>query len=75
MLGRFFKSEESLISFIHLVGDWPSKLHQSPVSQALQGSGKASMATVAAQKNTYPAVLAILVSGYCDVEEGLNFVS
>ena len=38
-----------IISFIYLVGDWPCKLYQSPVSQAFHAFGQAFMATVAAQ--------------------------
>ena len=42
---------------LRVLGDWPSRLHQSPVSQVFLGSGQAFMATVAAQENKSPAIL------------------
>lgn len=47
----------SVIAFFHLVGDWPSKLHQSPVCQAFRGSVQAFMATIKARGNKSPAML------------------
>ena len=47
----------SVISSIHLVGDWPSEFHQSFIGQVFQCSGQAFMATVAAEENKSPAIL------------------
>ena len=72
----------SVILDIHLMGDWPFKLHQSPVSQAfpgfragLHGYRSGPEEQILHHTSPWTAIPYFPVTSYHDEDEGLDFGS